>query len=173
MSLLLKRLKNEEAELVKTKGEVFESEDFYQGENGKKIKLLTISGEEEIEVVRKYRTRIYASGYEKVDGEIKRREWHIVDIYILRHYPLPSPTKLGAPVRFQWVTPIFHPNISNGIEAGGFGVVCWNILKEWIPNFTLLHIVEGLERLVESPNPDDALMYPECKEAAVWFRRFK
>lgn len=173
MPLLLKRLENEEFELEESKGRIFKSEDYYEGENGKIIKLVTISGEEEIEVVRKYRVKLYAAGYEKVMGEIKRRDIHEVNIYILRHYPLPSPSKLGAPVRFQWVTPIFHPNISNGVEAGGLGVVCWNILKEWIPNFTLLHIVEGLERLVESPNPDDALMYPECKEAALWFRRFQ
>jgi len=171
MKLLLKRLENEEEEL-KTRGYKFSSDTYVNGESGRTIKLTTIHGEEVIEVVKRYRIIIHADGYEKVDSKIKERSSHEVYIYILRHYPLPSPTKLGAPVRFQWITPIYHPNISNGVEAGGLGVVCWNIIKEWIPSFTLPHIVEGLERLVESPNPDDALLYPECREAATWVREF-
>ncbi|MCE4628181.1 MAG: hypothetical protein F7C34_03420 [Desulfurococcales archaeon] len=171
LKLVLKRLENEEAEL-RSLGYEFTAEELHDGSDGKTIELLTINGRERLNVIKRYRVTINARGYERrPTGEIVPRFRHEVYIYILRHYPFVDTRRYGAPVRFQWITPIFHPNISNGIEAGGLGIVCWHILKEWIPSFTLPKIVEALKSLVENPNPDDALIYPETLEAARWFAR--
>lgn len=171
LKLVLKRLENEEAEL-RSLGYEFSSEDLHNGVDGKILELVTINGRERLNVIKRYRVTINARGYERrPTGEIVPRFRHEVYIYVLRHYPFVDTRRYGAPVRFQWITPIFHPNISNGIEAGGLGIVCWHILKEWIPSFTLPKIVEALKSLVENPNPDDALIYPETLEAARWFAR--
>ena len=171
MKILLKRLANEEKELRRL-GYTFTVEDLHEGERGKKLKISTVVGEEEVEVVKRYRIKIRARGYEKRNGRIIPRNEHETYIYVLRSYPLPvSSSKLGAPLRFTWITPIFHPNISNGIEAGGKGIVCWYILQEWLTIINLLSVVKGLERLVENPNPDDALNLPETREAAIWYKR--
>ena len=171
LKLVLKRLENEEREL-RALGYEFKREDFHDGKDGRVIELYTINGREKLNVIVRYRVTIRARGYEKKPtGEIVPRNRHEVYIYVLRHYPMVDTRKYGAPVRFQWITPIFHPNISNGIEAGGLGIVCWYILKEWIPSFTLPKLVEALASLVENPNPHDALIYPETNEAAKWYMR--
>lgn len=169
IQLLLRRLRNEEEELRKA-GYDFDVEDFISGERGKLVKVNTIYGEEYVEAIRKYTIVLRAKGYEKTpNGDIIRRDEHKVAIYILRHYPFPSSSKLGAPIRFEWITPIFHPNISQGTSAGGKGIVCWHILQDWLPTLNLLTIVKGLEQLVEKPNLADILLFPETREAAKWF----
>lgn len=177
LPILKKRLQNEEEELIR-EGYEFSVDDFI--DNPQQFIVYTTSGREEITAVRRYRIKIYARGYEKRNGNIVTRDVHETYIYILRHYPLTlklpcksnyeckKMNEKGAPVRFQWITPIFHPNISNGLEAGGHGVVCWALLAKWTPQLNLLGIVKGLASLVENPNPRDALIFPECKEAAKW-----
>ena len=169
MSILLKRLENEEKEL-KEAGIEFEAIPLYEDERGKLVKVSTIYGEEYVEAVKKYIVTLHAKGYEKMpSGDIIERYEHKVAIYVLRHYPFPSGSRLGAPIRFEWITPIFHPNISQGTSVGGKGVVCWHVLQDWLPTLNLLSIIKGLKSLVEKPNLNDILLFPETREAASWY----
>lgn len=71
---------------------------------------------------------------------------HRVRIDIARGFPYPG----GFDV--TWLTPIFHPNI-----RPTDGKVCIRILSHWTPANTLLSLVEGMERLLFEPNPNDPL----------------
>ncbi len=175
---LYNRLDNEERLLRRLPfAEVLSKEDTCDLETDtcRKVTLETIFGVETLTVARIYRIRINARGYERTSaGEIIPRNTHEFLLYILRSYPFPIPskkTKGGAPIRIVWLTPIFHPNIMPGLEGGGKGVVCWGVLQQWLPTMTLKDIVTGIKNLVEHPNIYDAILSPETKEAAEWFRR--
>ena len=172
LPLLKDRLKNEEQELRSLKTvRLLSTIDYCENTKCSNVRLFTINGIEELEAVKRYTIELYARGFERTSsGQIIPREKHKLHIYVLRHYPFNHP-KYGAPIRIIWLTPIFHPNISSGKEAGGKGIVCWRILQEWIPNFNLADIVIGIKDLVEKPNVDDAILLPETKEAAEWFRK--
>ncbi len=71
---------------------------------------------------------------------------HRVRIDIARGFPYPG----GFDV--TWLTPIFHPNI-----RPTDGKVCIRILSQWSPSNTLLSLVDGMERLLKEPNPNDPL----------------
>lgn len=172
MPLLKKRLLREEQEL-KENGYSFNVVDLSTGERGRLIKVPTTEGEEFVEVVKRYRFIIKARGYEKTpEGEIRPRDTHEFYLYVLRHYPFSDPSsRFGAPIRFKWLTPIFHPNISNGVLAGGKGIVCWHILENWMTSMSLLSVLKGIKFLVEKPNLSDYLIFPETREAAMWYEK--
>lgn len=46
-------------------------------------------------------------GYERLGGEVRRRDEHRLRIYLPADYPLHSPV-------VTWETPIFHPNVRDG-----------------------------------------------------------
>jgi ubiquitin-protein ligase len=70
---------------------------------------------------------------------------------------------------------IFHPNI-HPVELSisgkpGTGYICLNILKKWSRLSDLVTTIRALKILIENPNPEDPLDYPECLEAANFFKR--
>jgi ubiquitin-protein ligase len=48
-----------------------------------------------------------------------------------------------------------------------------NILKKWSRLSDLATTIRALKILIENPNPDDPLDYPECTEAAKFFKKQK
>jgi ubiquitin-protein ligase len=173
LEFVFKRLENEEKEI----GDIvirYSKEDFT---NGKKIGIATVLGYEIIAPVRVYNVEFKAEGLMlpyKSTTPIPFSN-HAASIYILRNYPFPDDSsKLGAPVRIEWISPIFHPNIAPGRKYGGTGVVCWQALKKWMKTFNLRGLILGLRILVENPNPDDPLKFPPvCLQAAEYFKKVK
>jgi hypothetical protein len=168
--VLRKRLDNEEQELA-AKGYEFSKEDVW--------KETEVVGErpEKIPVARKYSLSIKARGFWKPKSNAPPKPiWdHKVLLYVLDTYPFISKST-GVPLRAIWLTPLFHPNIANGVEAKGTGFVCWPVLKDkWTHLDTLYGIVRGLQILVENPNLGDTeedrpLRFDECQAAYKWFR---
>ena len=174
---LLRRLRNEE-KLLRDNGYKFVREDFYKGDKEyKKIKVPTVYGEEEIPAVCRYIMSFRALGYRLTPYNTVVQHWdHEAEVYILRYYPMSDDSRrLGAPIRVVWRSDIFHPNIAPGVAYGGTGVVCWALIKKWKgPALNLLTVVKGLERLVENPEPNDPIHYPEiCLVAAEYFKKHK
>jgi ubiquitin-protein ligase len=166
------RLNNEEKKAMETLREKFgleiKSEDVWNY-----VVLPTTLGEERVFVARRYLISLRARGYE-YDRRLKMpktRVWHSFLLYILKSYPYPDTRLLfKAPFRVTWVSPIFHPNIMNGIEAGDKGIVCWDAFRKTLaPKIDISSIVIGIKFLIENPNPDNPLS--KCKEAAEWFKK--
>lgn len=68
------------------------------------------------------------------------------------NFPMGYPDK---PPNVKFVTPIFHPNISNGN-------ICISMLKTggrdgWSPAYTLEKVLLSLASFLTDPNPDDPL----------------
>ncbi|VDD78322.1 unnamed protein product, partial [Mesocestoides corti] len=66
--------------------------------------------------------------------------------------------KIKCPVSYPrscpevtFTSPIFHPNIDNGS-----GVICLNLLSEWLSCYNLLDVVKSLLYLINNPNFDSA-----------------
>jgi hypothetical protein len=177
LTKLLERLKNEEQDVRNAGYEIVHRMEFFNVKKGveyKEVEVPTVYGIERIPAVVKYMIKMRAQGF--VKGREKRVEqlWdHAFDLYVLRSYPFPLATsRLGAPIRLVWVTPIFHPNIAPGADYGGTGVVCWRALVKWTPIMNLLNVVEGVKQLVENPDPDDPIHNPPiCLEAAEYFKK--
>lgn len=167
---LEERLNNEE-EILKGKGTYFSRADIW-----KELEITSytrVIQTERLFVAREYTVDLKAKGFVRSSLEpTPRNLWdHKADIYILDSYPYPTDrSEVGAPVRILWLTPIFHPNIRNGLEAGGDGAICWLLMTEWTNLDTLYGIVRGLELLIESPNTASPLRDSESLAAAKWFK---
>lgn len=168
--VLEKRLDNEESELA-AKGYKFTGEDLW-----KEQEVATVAGRDRVSVARRYEVSLRAKGFMRREKNVPPTEFwdHEAWIYVLDSYPFPSDrSKLGAPFRITWLTPIFHPNISPGIKAGDEGIVCWELLKQWKKLDTLYGIVKGTQLLVEHPYTLSPLRFEICRDAALWFDRNK
>jgi len=172
LEFVLRRLDNEEKEMAELVVRYHREE---LRSKPKDVVVATSIGYETIRPIRRYDVEFKAPGFMlplKSSVPIPLMD-HAVRIFILPNYPFPDDSsRLGAPIRFEWVTPIFHPNISPGPRYGGTGVVCWDILKKWVKMFNLKTIVEGLKLLVSNPNPEDPLRLPPiCTQAAEYFKK--
>ncbi|XP_063241481.1 ubiquitin-conjugating enzyme E2 T-like isoform X2 [Bacillus rossius redtenbacheri] len=72
-----------------------------------------------------------------------------IQIQIPEKYPLEPP-------HMKFVTPVYHPNVD---EAGR---ICMDMLKwppdgTWSPVFTLSSVLQSIQVLLATPNPDDPL----------------
>lgn len=163
--LFERRLANEEAELRAQDIEVKREEVW------RELELETVAGREKVPVARKYTLTFPAKGYwwKLPDEPPQPLSEHKVAIYVLETYPYVSDGRFGAPIRIEWLSPIFHPNIARGVEAGGNGVVCYRILNEWSRLDTLSSVVRGLRLLIENPDLRDPLRYEENRLARDWF----
>ena len=178
MKWLLGRLGNEEESLLKSFPDLtFEKRDYYSGERGKVMKLMSPRGVEKLEVVRKYTIKgLRAKGFVGRPPNLRESNLHDFEIYILRNYPYsfesrePPYRLYVAPIRTRYLSNIFHPNIEPGPSYGYDGVVCWAAYQAWLPVMTLPKIVEAFKMLIENPNPDDPLNVDICLEAARWFK---
>ncbi len=136
--------------------------------------------ESPLPVARKYSIDISAVGFiEPGPGtEPLMINRHKFDLFILQTFPDAvdeiDGALLGAPVRFCWRSAIFHPNIRTGIDAGGVGYVCWDLVTKengWSRDERLLTIIEGIHLLVEKPNLKSPLNHTECRRARDWYDR--
>lgn len=119
-----------------------------------------------------FEIKIYARGLVKVyDGDnalLEPKKSHRVQVLIKRQFPY------AGGLEIKWITSIFHPNLDpleNKMKSGGgTGYVCLNVLKKWSKLSDLSTSVNALKLLVEHPNAQDPLNYPECLEAAEYFK---
>jgi len=102
-----------------------------------------------------YTLRLTAPALHREDGEVLKRDQHVVRIDVARVYPY------AGGIDITWLTPVFHPNIR---EADG--KVCIQLVNDWAENQTLASVVQALRHLLAHPNVDD----PLDKEAAAWFK---
>lgn len=98
-------------------------------------------------------------GYERVDGQVRKRFHHRFYMEITEDYPFEKPYVM-------WRTPIFHPNIMMP-EDGGF--LCNKLLDDWSFNSTLLMFIKGIEFLLLNPNPQSPFGTESCTAAAQYF----
>ena len=104
--------------------------------------------------------RIRSKGLVKdASGKLVPQLQHRIQIEINRQFPYPGG------IKFQWLSPIFHPNI----DPYETGYICLNVLKKWSQLSDLSTTVKALEMLVGHPNPEDPLNYKTCLEAAKYF----
>ncbi|KAI8881862.1 putative ubiquitin-conjugating enzyme E2 [Backusella circina FSU 941] len=70
-----------------------------------------------------------------------------LDILFSADYPFKPP-------KIKFTTKIYHPNIDDD------GAICIDLLKPdiWKPATRLTHVLYALAALLETPNPDDALV---------------
>jgi ubiquitin-protein ligase len=167
-ALLERRLKNEEEEL-RSKGYSFRSRSVWAEAN-----IPTVLGQETVPVAYAFDVRLKAKGLVRPNpnDDPSVLEEHEAQLSILESYPyVTDKSRLGAPFRLLWTSPIFHPNIAQGTSAGGPGIVCWDLLKGliWTNLDTLFGIVKGLELLIEHPNTKSPLRFEQCIDAAKWF----
>jgi len=114
---------------------------------------------------------IKALGFIKQNGNLGPKRAHRIYLKINRSFPYPGG------IDFSWLSNIFHPNI-HPVEltfssGQGTGYICLNILKKWSRLSDLVTTIRALKILIENPNPDDPLDYPECTEAAKFFKKQK
>ncbi|MFX0021176.1 MAG: ubiquitin-conjugating enzyme E2 [Candidatus Hermodarchaeota archaeon] len=112
---------------------------------------------------------IKALGFIKRNGNLGPKRAHRIYLKINRSFPYPGG------IDFSWLSNIFHPNI-HPVELTfssrqGTGYICLNILKKWSRLSDLVTTIRALKILIENPNPDDPLDYPECTEAAKFFKK--
>jgi ubiquitin-protein ligase len=114
---------------------------------------------------------IKALGFIKQNGNLGPKRTHRIYLKINRSFPYPGG------IDFSWLSNIFHPNIHpvklSSSNESGTGYICLNILKKWSRLSDLVTTIRALKILVENPNPDDPLDYPECTEAARFFKKQK
>lgn len=175
LEMLLNRLRNEEKELEKSNSKILEKQKFYdisKKREFKEIEVPTVYGIEKVPAVVKYRIEVEAQGFVlDANARIVPLNQHVFDLYVLRSYPFPMERRLGAPIRIEWITPIFHPNIAPGRSYGGTGVVCWRALAQWTTQLNLSNIVEGVKLLIENPDVNDPIHNPPiCLRAAEYFK---
>ncbi|XP_063241483.1 ubiquitin-conjugating enzyme E2 T-like isoform X4 [Bacillus rossius redtenbacheri] len=82
-----------------------------------------------------------------------------IQIQIPEKYPLEPP-------HMKFVTPVYHPNVD---EAGR---ICMDMLKwppdgTWSPVFTLSSVLQSIQVLLATPNPDDPLRANIFSDAAA------
>ncbi|MHA1729913.1 MAG: ubiquitin-conjugating enzyme E2 [Promethearchaeota archaeon] len=114
---------------------------------------------------------INASGFVKINEDdnitLEPKSQHRVKVKIKRQFPY------AGGIEIKWISSIFHPNL-DPLEhkhlGGGTGYVCLNILKKWSKLSDLKTTVHALKMLVENPNAGDPLNYPQCLEAAEYFK---
>jgi ubiquitin-conjugating enzyme E2 D len=71
---------------------------------------------------------------------------YLIDIIFPKDYPFSSPT-------IVFLTKIYHPNINHK------GDICMEMLKDgWKPSYTLSKVMENIQSLLKTPNPDDPLV---------------
>lgn len=138
----------------------------------KDLKQLNVLKDENIkwmDNVVEIKIQVQGLGFLRNGDDLIPQNKHLIILQINRTFPYPGG------IEFGWVTPIFHPNIdpvqpmfTNGAE--GTGYICLNILKKWSRLSDLKTTVKALKMLIENPNPDDPLNYPNCLEAADFFR---
>ena len=115
-----------------------------------------VSGTETVQFV----IRVKSKGLVKDDGgNLVPQLQHRIQIEINRQFPYPGG------IKFQWLSPIFHPNIDPYVT----GYICLNVLKKWSQLSDLTTTVKALEMLITHPNPEDPLNYPSCLESAQYF----
>lgn len=110
-----------------------------------------------------------ALGFIQEKSDLAPINSHRIFLKINRSFPYPGG------IDFSWLTKIFHPNI-HPVELPlsnqhGTGYICLNILKKWSRLSDLVTTIRALKILVENPNPNDPLDYPECLEAAKYFKK--
>ncbi|MFW9818688.1 MAG: ubiquitin-conjugating enzyme E2 [Candidatus Thorarchaeota archaeon] len=110
-----------------------------------------------------------ALGFVKKNGNLAPKKNHRIYLKINRSFPYPGG------IDFSWLSNIFHPNIHpvelSFSNESGTGYICLNILKKWSRLSDLVTTIRALKILIENPNPDDPLDYPECSEAAKFFKK--
>jgi len=112
---------------------------------------------------------ITALGFVREKADLVPKNSHRIYLKINRSFPYPGG------IDFSWLSKIFHPNI-HPIELSfsnepGTGYICLNILKKWSRLSDLVTTVRALKILVENPNPHDPLDYPECLDAAKFYKK--
>lgn len=87
-------------------------------------------------------------------GEVHPQREHVIRIHLGPYYPRTMPD-------LQWITPLFHPNVSaSGVVClGGFGT-------HWAPGVTLPVIVQMLWNMIRYANVD--IRSPYNRDAVVW-----
>ncbi len=110
-----------------------------------------------------------ALGFIKDQGILVPKKAHRIFLKINRSFPYPGG------IDFSWLSNIFHPNI-HPVELSisgnpGTGYICLNILKKWSRLSDLVTTIRALKILIENPNAEDPLDYPECLEAANFFKK--
>lgn len=176
LEALLERISNEEKDVEKAGFKILHKQLFcdpLKKKEYKEIEVPTVYGLEKIPAVVKFTFEMTARGYTLDRQErVSPQHNHVFDLYILRNYPFPTNRRLGAPVRVVWITPIFHPNISPGVDYGGTGVICLRALNKWVSTFNLRNLLEGIRLLVENPDVEDPIHNPPiCLRAAEYFKK--
>ena len=112
---------------------------------------------------------IQALGFIKDITDLALKKSHRIYLKINRAFPYPGG------IDFSWLSNIYHPNIhpvelsfSSGL---GTGYICLNILKKWSRLSDLAGTVKALKILIENPNSNDPLDYPQCLEAAKYYKK--
>ena len=114
---------------------------------------------------------IQALGFIKDNTDLALKRSHRIYLKINRSFPYPGG------IDFSWLSKIFHPNI-HPVELSfsselGTGYICLNILKKWSRLSDLANTVKALKMLIENPNPNDPLDFPQCLEAAKYYKIHK
>ncbi|MFX0039114.1 MAG: ubiquitin-conjugating enzyme E2 [Promethearchaeota archaeon] len=113
--------------------------------------------------------KISALGFVKERGNMVPKRSHRIFLKINRSFPYPGG------IDFSWLSNIYHPNIHpvelSFTSSSGTGYICLNILKKWSRLSDLVTTIRALKILVENPNPYDPLEYPECIDAATFFKK--
>ena len=112
-----------------------------------------------------------AMGFIKDKINLQPINSHRIYLKINRSFPYPGG------IDFSWLSNIFHPNIHpvelSFSDTTGTGYICLNVLKKWSRLSDLVTAIKALKMLVENPNPKNPLDYPECLEAAKYFKKNK
>lgn len=102
----------------------------------------------------RYVVRFQGKGLQRRSGKIEVVRKHEVEVKLGSSYPRTKP-------ELRWLTPIFHPNISD------LGMVCLGGFDQhWAPSLTLDVLCEMLWDMVRYHNYD--VRSPYNREAAVW-----
>lgn len=101
-----------------------------------------------------YEIEFRGKGLDRLRGKVSRSERHVVEIRLPASYPRSMP-------EIRWVTPIYHPNISEigMVCLGGYGT-------HWVPSLNLDELVTMLWDMVRYHNYD--VRSPYNRDAALW-----
>ena len=114
----------------------------------------------------KFPTRIYVTlknvpGPVLKDGKVTLVMQHKFVMIITDEYPYRKPI-------VQWLTDIFHPNITKPEDGGHF---CSGLLKNESFNFSLVSFIKSVEALLMNPNPYSPWDTDSCMAAAKYFHQ--